>query len=122
MGRVRALVLGVLVLAATASYAADPLTPEQASSHVGEQAQVCGVVASAKFAEGSRGQPTFLNLGRPYPNHVFTALVWGVDRAAFSEPPEALEGRQICVEGVISEYRGRPQIVVSRPSQITSAP
>ena len=111
-------VLLTLFLAAAVAGAADPLRPEEAADHIGEQAQVCGIVASAKFATQSRGQPTFLNLGRPYPNHIFTAVIWGSDRPAFSYPPESLQGKRICVEGLLTEYRGKPQIIVSHPSQI----
>jgi hypothetical protein len=50
--------------------------PEDATGHIGETATVCGVVASAKFAPGSRAQPTFLDFGNPYPNTAFTAVIW----------------------------------------------
>lgn len=111
--------LAGFILVAAVARAADPLAPEEASAHIAEQAQVCGIVASAKFASESRGQPTFLNLGKPYPDHVFTALVWGSNRRLFSDPLESLDGEHICVEGIVSEYRGKPQITVSHPSQIT---
>jgi hypothetical protein len=81
------------------------LTPENAAQHVGQTGTVCGVVASAHYAAHSRGQPTFLNLDRPYPHPVFTALVWGEDRAKFGQP-EQLEGRRVCVTGMIKRYRG----------------
>lgn len=94
------------------------LSPEDAADHVGKQAEICGVVASAKFAAGSCGKPTFLNLGRPYPNHIFTAVIWGSHRERFDYAPEDLEGEGVCVSGTISTYRGKPQIEVSSPSQI----
>lgn len=108
------------MLAAPVACAAS-LSPEQAIAHVGEHSRVCGVVASAKYASQSRGEPTFLNLGRPYPKHVFTALIWGKDRPAFPDPPESLEGEAICVEGTIEVYRGRAQIIVESPEQITKS-
>jgi hypothetical protein len=53
-----------------------------------------------------------------YPNHIFTALIWGEDRDKFSPPPEnAYSGKKICVTGTISSYRGQPQIVVKNPFQ-----
>jgi micrococcal nuclease len=114
--------LATLSLAAACANTPKPIEPDEASAHIGEQAQVCGVVANAKFAAKSDGKPTFLNLGEPFPHHVFTAVVWGSDRSGFSYPPESLEGERICVLGKISEYRGKPQVVVSRPSQITRPP
>ena len=70
---------GVLlaIVSLAAALAADLIRPEQATSHVGEHQTVCGTVASATYAVKSNGRPTFLNLGQPYPNHVFTAVMWG---------------------------------------------
>jgi hypothetical protein len=120
MARVNTAVLALSIIA-TLAHAAERLSPEEAANHIGEQAQVCGVVASAKFATRTRGRPTFLNLGRPYPEHVFTALIWGSERPAFPYPPESLLGEEICVHGSITAFRGKPEIVVTRPSQITRA-
>ena len=99
-----------------------PLRPEEAASHVGEEATVCGRVVSTHYAERSRGRPTFLNLDRPYPNHVFTVVIWGDDRPHFPTPPEELFGERVCVHGRITSYRGRPQIVVTKPDQIRQSP
>ena len=91
----------------------------EAAEHVNERGTVCGEVASTRYADRANGQPTFLNLERPYPNQVFTALIWSEDRPRFQEPPEShFRGRRICVTGKIGSYRGVPQIVVRRPDQI----
>lgn len=94
------------------------ITAAQTASHIGEQAVVCGSVASAKFAARSRGTPTFINLDEPYPNEVFTALIWGEDRLKFGRPEDTLLGKRICVSGVVQSYRGTPEIIVRIPSQI----
>ena len=57
--------------------AAAKLSPEDAVKHVGETAIVCGVVASTKFDAHLRSRPTFLDFGKPYPNQVFTAVIFG---------------------------------------------
>jgi len=99
---------------------ADSLTigPTAAINYVGQMATVCGVVASANYAQQTHRQPTFLNLDKPYPNQVFTALIWGSNRAAFSYAPESLAGRKICVTGQIELYKGKAEIIVSGPEQI----
>jgi len=115
----RRVVTGLFVLALARGAAADDgISPTEASKHVGEQETVCGVVASAKYAQSSRGAPTFLNLDKPYPNEVFTAVIWGEARPRFSTPPEVLSGKAVCVSGKIAVYRGRAEIVVSDPNQI----
>lgn len=56
------------------------LTASEAKNHIGEEATVCGKAASARYAASSRGQPTFLNLDKPYPNPVFTVKISAVPR------------------------------------------
>ena len=94
------------------------ISPTVAIKYVGQSVTVCGVVASAKFAERTKGQPTFLNVGTPYPNQVFTAVIWGSNRGRFAYPPETLEGQTICVSGEVELYKGKAEIIVSGPSQI----
>lgn len=95
------------------------IAPEDAASHVGQTATVCGVVASTKYAANSRAQPTFLDMGQPYPNEAFTTVIFGSDRAKFGEPETTLRGKRICVTGQVRNYRGKPEIIVSDPSQLT---
>ena len=90
-----------------------------AADHIGERAVVCGIVESADFIPSIRGEPTFLNLGRPHPDQPFTAVIWGEDRGRWPVPPEERYlTRRICVTGTISEHRGTPQIRVREPHQI----
>lgn len=109
----------VLVLMSVLLADAGTLTPAQAGGHIGERATVCGLVVSSHFAARSRGNPTFLNLERPYPNQVFTVLIWGSDRGKFGAPEVEFQSRRICVTGVIQGYRGVPEIVATQPEQIT---
>lgn len=120
---------GVLLFAALAlawsgpTWAGEPpasrISPHEAKDFVGQHKTVCGVVASAKYARRSRGKPTFLNLGKPYPSQVFTAVIWIGARKRFSYRPERkLARKRICVSGRISTYKRKAQIEVSGPSQI----
>jgi len=43
---------------------------------------VCGKAASAHYADRRKGQPTFLNLGEPYPHEVFTVVIWATTAAS----------------------------------------
>jgi hypothetical protein len=117
---VRVLVAVGLALSVALVVSAKSVAPTDAINHVGQKAEVCGVVSSAKYAPKVRGAPTFLNIGAPYPNEDFTAVVWGTTRARFPSPPETLQGTRVCVSGVISVYRGKPQIEVADPAQIRS--
>jgi hypothetical protein len=101
------------------STSAATVSAEDAPRHVGETATVCGVVASAKFASSTRSQPTFLDFDKPYPNAVFTAVIFGDDRPKFGTPETSLGGKRVCVTGQIRDYRGRREIIVTDPSQLT---
>lgn len=96
----------------------DHLTAAQAKDHVGERATVCGAVASARYADRSRGQPTFLNLDEPYPNQIFTIVIWGSDRPKFGQPEITYRDKDICVTGTITSYRAVAEIEARTPSQI----
>src|SRR5207244_13494320 len=95
-------VLGWLLMAEGADAAA--LTATQAKDHVGETATVCGMVASATFAARSKGAPTFLNLDKPYPNHIFTVVIWGRDRPKFHQPEVLYLDKRLCVTGNIKIF------------------
>jgi hypothetical protein len=94
------------------------ITAREAKDHVGEVQTVCGKVASTHFAQGSKGQPTFLNLDEPYPKEVFTILIWASDRPKFGAPETKYQDAKVCVTGKISSHRGTPEIVATEPSQI----
>jgi hypothetical protein len=106
-----------LVVWAGAAYAA-PLAPDETARHVGETATVCGVVASATYASSLNAQPTFLNLDKPYPDQIFTAVIFGRDRSKFGTP-ETLRGKEVCVTGEIRLYGGKPEIVLTDPKQLS---
>jgi DNA/RNA endonuclease YhcR with UshA esterase domain len=98
------------------------ITAEEAENYIGQVKTVCGKVASAKYAERSNGQPTFLNLNDPYPFQPLTIVIWGSDRDKFENPPETFySDKNLCVTGTISSHKGTPQIIVNEPSQITIA-
>jgi len=94
-------------------------TAYMAQNHIGEKATVCGLVVSAHYASSSHGEPTFLNLDEAYPNHVFTAVIWGENRERFDEPEVKYMGKSICVTGKIKSYRGIAQMILYSESQIS---
>jgi hypothetical protein len=110
--------LALAMLCSTQVQAQKSLSTAEARNHIGEKATVCGAVVSTHYAAQSRGNPTFINLDKPYPNQVFTVLIWGSDRQKFGDPEETYRSKIICVTGKISDYKGVPEIVAYAPSQI----
>lgn len=93
---------------------------DEAKYHFGERTTVCGPVVGTRWASGSKGKPTFLNIGKDYPDSGrFTVVIWIDYRANFPQPPEGYYlGKTICITGLIEEYKGIPQIEAKDPSQI----
>jgi hypothetical protein len=94
------------------------LSSAEAKEHYGENATVCGDVVSARYAASSKGQPTFLNLDKAYPNQIFTVVIWGSNRSKFKTPEEDYKDKRICVSGRITAYDGLPEIIAEDPKQI----
>lgn len=112
------LFLLVVVVLFSPVQAQKKLTASEAKEHYGENATVCGDVASTRYASSTKGQPTFLNLDKPYPNQIFTVVIWGENRSKFGKPEDDFKDKKICVTGKIAEFRGVPEIVVDDPKQI----
>lgn len=110
--------IAMTLLCSGLAFAQAPITASDAKNHVGENATVCGEVASAHYAQQSRGSPTFINLDKPYPNQIFTVVIWGSDRPKFDHPETTYSGKKICVTGRITQYRESPEIAIHDPSQV----
>jgi hypothetical protein len=71
-----------------------------------------GQVSSIGRADGR----TFIDFGD---RRSFTAMVGGESRRAFRDFDfDELSGRHVRVRGIVQDYRGRPEIVLSNPAQI----
>jgi hypothetical protein len=96
------------------------LRASEAKHHIGQQATVCGRVASGRYVPTTHGSPTFLYFDKPYPNQPFTVIIWGHNRAKFKTPETTYRDKSICVTGRIGIYRGEPEIIASEPAQISA--
>ncbi len=90
---------------------------DEASKHYGETVTICDLLYGGKFIEKS--QLTLLDMGGPYPKTKITVLINSADRKNFPEKPETFyEKKDVCITGKIIEFKGKPQIIVSKPSDI----
>jgi DNA/RNA endonuclease YhcR with UshA esterase domain len=90
--------------------------PEEAAKHVGETATVTGRVDG--FRQSGKGN-IFLNMGGKYPHQAFTSFIPSSSAAQFSNPQQ-YEGRTVSVSGKIALYKGKPEIIVTSPGQISA--
>lgn len=123
---VRLAPFAVLALVFVAPLAASPearcrsAVPWQDARRVaGMVAEVKGPVVGTTYAPRRSGRPTFLYLGRDYPDpERFTVVIWGRNRGKFRAPERRYRGRTICVIGHVRLSRGVPQTEVRTPPQI----
>jgi len=105
-----------LLFAFTAS-AQKVISASDAAKHLNEKVTICEKVFSTKLITPSN--MTFLDLGGFHPNQMLTVVIKGEDRSKFKDAPdEYFKGRNVCVTGTVIDYKGKPEIVVSDPSQI----
>ena len=92
---------------------------EDAATHVGDSVKTCGKVSGIRFMEGSKGQPTLINMGAAYPNQLLTIVIWEDLRKQFEKAPEELfKDKEVCITGKIELYRDKPQIVIRSKEQV----
>lgn len=91
-------------------------TPEEAAKHVGETATVTGKVDG--FHQSGKGN-IFLNMGGAYPNQAFTAFIPSGSAVQFTNAQQ-YDGKTVSVSGKIQLYKGKPEIIVNSPSQVTA--
>lgn len=94
-------------------------------ARVGEKLEVVGQITDYKKGITRRNQPyMFLNFG-DWRKRTFCLVMWadGLDMMQMSGVrPESLLGKWVSVTGMVTEYVGRPQLVVEIPSQIQPLP
>jgi len=100
--------------------AVDIVPANEAIHQVGELATVCGTIVDTRYLKKSSGRPTYLNFEQPYPDNHFTAVVWGKHRKNFDYPPETLKGKQVCVYGMVSLYKRKPQMKLVLQKQLVT--
>jgi len=104
-------------LAASLQAQAATVIPDtEATQHVGQQATVEGTVV-AVFT--SKNGNTFLNFGGRYPNQTFTGWIPTDSALAADISLSGLEGKTVRITGVITLYKGKPEIKIMSQDQLS---
>ena len=84
---------------------------------MGKKVEICGTVASTHLSKNGH---TFINLDKSFPKQIFSITIWESNSSNFSYlPHEHLEGKKICVKGIITENKGLPAMNVENEKAIT---
>lgn len=111
--------LTICLLTITSVSAQEKISATNAIQYIGKKVTICDTVSGVKWLEQAKSQPTFLNMGAPYPQSPFTVVIFGNDRKVFSDTLEKLyTGKKICVTGIVREYKGKAEIIVTKPDEI----
>ena len=91
-----------------------------AIQNVGKLRTVCGKVQSTYINSNTASQRIYLNMGREYPNHTFTGLIWySSNKDTFDgRPDKKYKKKDICISGVITTFNEKPQIQIDFENQI----
>ncbi len=88
--------------------------------HVGELVVIEGVVVQVSYAEKAGGKPIFLNMFDPYPNNLFSVIIYEDNLKKFLAKEEYLN-KPVRITGMLrasQDVKRPPSINLKNPSQI----
>lgn len=86
--------------------------------YVGKTITVCSKVKSTYISKSDKPVTT-LSFGEAYPNATFTAVIFSKDLSSFKYAPvDFLQEKEVCITGLVSIYKDKPQIVLSSEEQV----
>lgn len=107
-----------LLLLATLLKAQTLIPIDSIPNYLGQHIQICEHVSDVYKAVGDN-KSTFINFGGKYPNNTFTIVILAKDYPNFPfAPVEHLKDKNVCVQGVVTYHKDKPQIVARHPEQI----
>jgi hypothetical protein len=92
------------------------ISPGEAARHLEQTVTVRGRIAQV---HATRTGTIFLDFDARYPNNDFTGVIFRDDASNFQDV-ERLTGQIVDVTGRVQLYRGKPEIVLRSPSQISA--
>jgi hypothetical protein len=97
-----------------------PIPWQEARKRIGTTVAVTGPVARIAQRKETKGQPTFITIGRAFPSRDrLDAVIWGNRREQFAEVlDQNIQGRDACLFGELTERDGLPQMVLRDGEQL----
>ncbi|MBC7721616.1 MAG: hypothetical protein H7068_06290 [Pedobacter sp.] len=95
------------------------ITPDEAAKHIGDSVIVCGKIFGGRYFDKGENKITLLNMGAAYPQSPLTIVIEEAGRKNFTlKPEEFYTDKEVCISGVIKEFKGKPQIIVAKEADI----
>jgi DNA/RNA endonuclease YhcR with UshA esterase domain len=86
------------------------------SRHVGDSVHVSGKVFGVR--DVSNGKLTVINVGGAYPDQLLTVVVGEEAKKLLNGSLDDYNGKEISVSGKVELFKDKPQIVITKPSQL----
>jgi DNA/RNA endonuclease YhcR with UshA esterase domain len=103
------------ILFFTVSHSQTKVDVNDVNKHTGETVIVCSKVFGVKTLD----KVSFLNLGANYPDSPLTIVIFAANRKNFKDSIETLyNGKEVCVTGKVVNYKGKAEIIISKPEEI----
>ncbi len=95
------------------------ITPDEAAKHIGDSVTVCGKIFGGRYFDKGDNKITLLNMGAAYPQSPLTIVIEEAGRKNFTiKPEEFYTDKDVCISGVIKEFKGKPQIIIAKEADI----
>ena len=109
----------VIIITGFSASAQTKITPDEAAKHIGDSVTVCGKIYGGKYFDKSDNKITLLNMGAAYPQSPLTIVIEETGRKNFTiKPEEFYADKEVCINGVVKEFEGKPQIIISKEADI----
>jgi hypothetical protein len=112
------LISSFFLFATIANAQKDTLTALQAKDYVGKQIVVKDIIAGARLFERPEKTTFLINLAERYPNTPLTVVLYDTVYKALSQK-ENLDNKTLIVNGTVSIFNQKLQIVVEDIKQLT---
>ena len=93
----------------------EKISAADAEKYIGKKEIVCTRVYGVKELPNIN----FINVGANFPNNPLTIVVFPGDMRNFKDGLEIYDNKNICVTGTIKEYKGKPEIIITKPQDIS---
>lgn len=89
------------------------ITPKEARGYLGKELTVEGYVADVFKSQ----KVAYLNFDKKYPNNTFSGVIF---ESNFDEIEDiySYKNKTVKLKGTVSEYKGKPQIIIESESQL----
>jgi micrococcal nuclease len=105
------------ILFSSYGFAQTTTTPDSAKYHIGDMATVCGNVYAVHYSETGTSVIYFGDKK----NNPFTAAIFAYDSHKFVNLEKQCMNKKVCVTGWVKDNRGKTQIIITEPSQLSIA-